>query len=125
MLLNLLNNSFDAIREDKETKETSWIRVTPSVQDCYLRVDVEDNGHGISPDIVDKILDPFYTTKDYGKGTGLGLSVSRRIMEKHDGELFLDSSRPHTCFTILIPRVNEVKLPKKNGPTQRTISVNN
>lgn len=125
VLLNLLNNSFDAVRENEDADCDSWIRITPSLQDCFLRIDVEDSGKGIDPSIVDKILDPFYTTKNFGKGTGLGLSVSRRIMEKHDGELFLDSSKKNTCFSILIPRVGKKIEAKKNGPQLRTNSIEN
>lgn len=68
-------------------------------------VQIEDNGKGIPPEIIHKIYDPFFTTKDTGKGTGLGLSVSYGIVQEHSGRIFVDS-RPGegTCFTITLPR---------------------
>jgi two-component system, cell cycle sensor histidine kinase and response regulator CckA len=64
-----------------------------------------DTGEGIPSESIQKIFDPFYTTKDIGKGTGLGLSVVHRIVEQHHGHIFVDSEvGKGTTFTILLPR---------------------
>lgn len=92
VLVNLLNNSFDAIQDLKE----KWIRIEVDAD----TIRVIDSGQGIPKDIAEKLMLPFYTTKGIGKGTGLGLSISKGIIEKHDGELFLDSSHANTCFVM-------------------------
>lgn len=95
VLINLLNNSSDAITNlDKK-----WIQISFSNLSTYrMNISVTDSGNGIPPHIADKIMDPFFTTKDVGKGTGLGLSISRGIIEAHGGELRLDQTSSHTRF---------------------------
>jgi signal transduction histidine kinase len=100
VVLNLLNNAYDAVVES----EGPWIRVsaerTPGGQ---VLVMVTDSGHGLPPEIKDRIMEPFFTTKAFGKGTGLGLSVSKGIIESHQGRLFLDDNCPNTRFVIELP----------------------
>src|ERR1700736_1990921 len=71
----------------------------------YVLVEVEDTGSGIAPEIIDKIFDPFYTTKDIGKGTGLGLSTVYGIVKQTGGFIYVDSEVGHgTTFRIFLPR---------------------
>jgi two-component system cell cycle sensor histidine kinase/response regulator CckA len=71
----------------------------------YVRVEVEDTGSGIAPEIIDKIFDPFYTTKDIGKGTGLGLSTVYGIVKQTGGFIFVESELGKgTIFRIFLPR---------------------
>ncbi|WP_413574542.1 sensor histidine kinase [Bdellovibrio sp. HCB290] len=100
VLLNLLNNSFEAIRE----QPVKWIEI--GLQDLGEQVEIRitDSGLGIQPEIQAEIFRPFYTTKEIGKGTGLGLSISRGLIEAHHGQLFVDSERPNTCFVIRLPK---------------------
>ena len=71
----------------------------------YVLVEVEDTGSGIAPDIIDKIFDPFYTTKDIGKGTGLGLSTVYGIVKQTGGSIYVDSEVGRgTVFRIFLPR---------------------
>ncbi|MBY0382418.1 MAG: response regulator [Xanthobacteraceae bacterium] len=71
----------------------------------YVRIDVSDTGTGISPDIVDKIFEPFFSTKEVGKGTGLGLSTVYGIVKQTGGFIYVDSvPNSGTLFSIYLPR---------------------
>jgi C4-dicarboxylate-specific signal transduction histidine kinase len=72
-------------------------------QDQQIVVQISDSGAGISPDILDKIFSPFFTTKPMGEGSGLGLHIVRQIIEKHTGTIEISSRPGHTNFTIKIP----------------------
>jgi two-component system cell cycle sensor histidine kinase/response regulator CckA len=71
----------------------------------YVMVEVEDTGSGIAPEIIDKIFDPFYTTKDVGKGTGLGLSTVYGVVKQTGGFIYVESHLGKgTVFRIFLPR---------------------
>jgi len=75
----------------------------------YIKMVVADTGHGMSRDVLDRIFDPFYTTKMPGKGTGLGLSVVHGIIKNHLGNISVNSIVDvGTTFTILFPHVENV-----------------
>ncbi len=77
VLLNLLTNARDAFVEGDVAKDRRWIRVaTVATDENSVTLEVEDSAGGIPTEIIDRVFDPFYTTKDVGKGTGLGLSIS-------------------------------------------------
>ncbi len=99
VLLNLLNNSFDAVKDSDE----KVISLTIHEDDKKVFLEVENSGEPIVDSLREKIMEPFFTTKEAGKGTGLGLSISKRIMEGHDGELFLKEG-PKTCFVISLDK---------------------
>ena len=90
----------------------------------YVLVEVEDTGSGIAPEIIDKIFDPFYTTKDIGKGTGLGLSTVYGIVKQTGGFIYVDSELGKgTTFRIFLPRyipaaddVQVPQLPETSAP---------
>jgi len=85
--INLVNNAFDAISgEGKITISTHY-----DVQLDEVIISVLDTGHGIPPGKIDRIFDPFYTTKPVGKGTGLGLAVTFGIIEEHNGKIEVES----------------------------------
>lgn len=98
VIVNIINNACDAI----ELQESPWIHISVSYKGSYAIIRIVDSGYGIDPQIADKIMQPFFTTKDVGKGTGLGLSVSVTIMEKQGGKLVLDSQSKNTCFVLYI-----------------------
>lgn len=100
VLINLINNSIDAI----ELLDEKWINVKIETVDSKTRISVTDSGCGINEEIITKIMDPFFTTKDFGKGTGLGLSVSQRIVSQHEGEFYYNGQSKHTQFVIVIPQ---------------------
>lgn len=100
VLINLMNNAFDAIRDLPDP----WIRIRVKELPEEVKISVEDCGPGISPEIAEKIMVPFFTTKEIGKGTGLGLSISRSIAEGHHGSLVLERSSHPTTFVLTIPK---------------------
>lgn len=74
----------------------------------YIRLRVEDNGHGISPEIIDRIFDPFYTTRAVAEGTGLGLAIVSRIVTTYHGALTVASTPGiGTTFTVYLPHATE------------------
>lgn len=98
VLVNLINNSSDAMQQGGNLYlRTKW-------QDQNLVVEIEDEGCGITVEQLDKIFDPFYTTKGKGLGTGLGLAVSYGLVEEHGGGIDVVSKEGEgTCFTVSFP----------------------
>lgn len=99
VLLNLLNNAYDAVKELPER----WIRVDTEEVNGNVLTSVTDSGAGLRPGIRDKLFIPFFTTKESGAGAGLGLSISQQIAESHHGELWLDHACPNTRFLLRLP----------------------
>ena len=94
VLLNLVNNAFYAVDERKRQLDGSYepcVLISTRKVDNHLEVKVKDNGNGISQKVLDKIFQPFYTTKPTGVGTGLGLSLSYDIVKAHGGELKVET----------------------------------
>lgn len=100
VLLNLLNNAHDAVEGRKE----KWIRVSARELNGRVEITVSDSGPGIPEQLREKVMQPFFTTKDPNRGTGLGLSVSNSIVESHGGSLSIVEHAPHTTFLISLPR---------------------
>jgi len=70
----------------------------------YISIEFNDTGTGIKPDIIERIFEPFYTTKPVGEGTGLGLSVVHGLIKNMQGEIFVESTPGKgSTFTILLP----------------------
>ena len=100
ILLNLLSNSFDAL----QTVTEKWIKIRVIEQpNKFIQIEVIDSGLGIPAAARDKIMQPFFTTKEIGKGTGLGLSVSKGLAQANGGELMLDTTSPQTKFILKLP----------------------
>ena len=108
VILNLFTNAFYAVDEKKSQSESKDYKPTVLVSTKKvkdkLEISVKDNGNGIPKHIVDKIFQPFFTTKPTGKGTGLGLSMSYDIIKAHDGELKVETKEGEgTKFIIELP----------------------
>jgi two-component system, NtrC family, sensor kinase len=107
VLLNLFNNAFYAVQEKSKTLGEDYeptVSVTTKKLDHKIAILVQDNGMGISKSLVDKIFQPFFTTKPTGQGTGLGLSLSYDIIKAHGGELKVESEEGEgAAFTIQLP----------------------
>ena len=82
------------------------VTITTKRMEAYIEVRISDNGDGIPPDVMDKIFQPFFTTKPTGEGTGLGLSLSYDIITKgHKGELKAETKEGEgTEFIIVLPK---------------------
>ena len=107
VLLNLYNNAFYAVA-DKKRRQPFGYEPTVSVSTRMINEKVEirvaDNGNGIPSNLLDKIFQPFFTTKPTGQGTGLGLSLSYDIIRAHGGELKVDSKEGEGVeFVVMIP----------------------
>jgi C4-dicarboxylate-specific signal transduction histidine kinase len=99
VLMNLLGNAFDAVEKLPE----KWVQLEVEQLGPMVRIQVTDSGRGIPPEIRQKLMQPFFTTKEVGKGTGLGLSISRGIVADHHGKFFIDDKCPNTRFVIELP----------------------
>ncbi len=116
MLLNLVGNGFYAatrrLRDGAEPGFRPMLKVATRDLGDAVEIRVRDNGTGISPEIRDKLFQPFFTTKPSGEGTGLGLSISYDIVtQQHAGAITVDSCpAEYTEFAIHLPRA-------RNAPT--------
>lgn len=99
-VLNLLNNATDAVEFSKQ----KWIKLEALVSDenC-LEIMVLDSGPGVPEEILGKIMQPFFTTKEVGKGSGLGLSFALSVARNHHGSLKVDTDISPSCFILKIP----------------------
>ncbi len=109
VLLNLFNNSFYAVTEKRKRLSNDYepvVSVNTRKAGDRIMITVNDNGDGVNEKILNKIFQPFYTTKPTGKGTGLGLSVSYDIVKAHGGELTVHSGENGGAeFVVQIPAV--------------------
>jgi signal transduction histidine kinase len=101
LFLNLFTNASDAMPEGG----TLTIRVTRRPEEKQICIEIADTGVGIPPEILPKVLEPFYTTKPEGKGTGLGLAICRRITQAHNGTINITSdgctgNGTRVCITL-------------------------
>jgi signal transduction histidine kinase len=108
VILNLINNAFYAVSERKKKNEPGYeptVTITTKKENGRIEVKVRDNGTGIPPKVLEKIFQPFFTTKPTGQGTGLGLSLSYDIITKgHGGELKVETKEGGgTEFIINLP----------------------
>jgi signal transduction histidine kinase len=107
VILNLITNAFYAVTQRKKEQPDGYEPVvsvsTKSLNDL-IEIKVQDNGTGIHQKVVDKIFQPFFTTKPTGQGTGLGLSLSYDIVKAHGGELKVETKETEgSIFIIHLP----------------------
>ena len=108
VILNLITNAFYAVMEKKKLHSEGYgptVTVNTKKLDNKIEIKVKDNGTGIPQKALDKIFQPFFTTKPTGQGTGLGLSLSYDIVTKgHGGELKVETKEgEYTEFSIILP----------------------
>jgi two-component system, NtrC family, sensor kinase len=107
LLLNLYNNAFYAVAEKKKSAEAGYapiVSVSTKKTGDMIEIQVKDNGNGIPQTVIDKIFQPFFTTKPTGQGTGLGLSLSYDIVKAHGGEIKVETKEGEgTAFIVQLP----------------------
>jgi signal transduction histidine kinase len=107
VILNLINNAFYAVSEKGKLQATGFkpqviVRTRKLVDKVEIKV--EDNGNGIPKNIVDKVFQPFFTTKPTGQGTGLGLSLAYDIIKAHGGDIRVETKEGEGSeFIIQLP----------------------
>lgn len=106
VILNILSNSFDAV----QSLEEKWVEMDVVENATAITISITDSGKGIPEPIAQKLMTPFFTTKEVGKGTGLGLSLSKGIIEEHGGKIYLDTHCPNTRFVIELPKKQSHKV---------------
>ncbi len=124
VIMNLGTNAGHAMQEDGGALEVSLANVELDdlsaskhldlTAGSYLRLTVSDTGHGITSEIMERIFDPYYTTKDTGEGTGLGLSVAQGIIKAHGGTITVYSEPGNgTTFHVYLPIILEEEREEK------------
>jgi two-component system NtrC family sensor kinase len=107
VLLNLFNNAFYALTEKKKQQGEEYepiVSVSTEKLNNEIEIRVKDNGIGIPQKVVDKIFQPFFTTKPTGQGTGLGLSLSYDIIKAHGGEIKVETKEGEGSeFNVQLP----------------------
>ncbi|MES2882403.1 MAG: ATP-binding protein, partial [Bacteroidota bacterium] len=108
VLLNLFNNAFYAVNDKKKVLNGDFVpmvNVRTQRLENIIQIEVTDNGNGVPQKAVDKIFQPFFTTKPTGEGTGLGLSLSYEIITKgHGGEMKVETKEgEYATFIIHLP----------------------
>ncbi len=99
VLINLVRNACDAVKDLNER----WVHIDALARGGELEIYVTDSGAGISKEVAENLMTPFFTTKEKGKGTGLGMSISERIIKGHCGKLWIDHTHVNTRFVITLP----------------------
>jgi signal transduction histidine kinase len=98
VFMNLLTNALQAIDGEGEI----WVRTEQ--EGDHILITLEDTGQGIPPEVLPRVFEPFYTTKDVGQGTGLGLSISHKVIEDHGGTIEVESTLGKgSRFSICLP----------------------
>jgi len=107
VILNLITNAFYAVDEKKKSGIKNYeptVKLSTTKQKDSFKISVKDNGNGIAQNVLDKIFQPFFTTKPTGKGTGLGLSMSYDIVKAHGGDISVKTEiNKGSTFSIIIP----------------------
>ncbi len=99
-LMNIISNAVDAL----EVREGGMIRVNAFHADKAVKIEIEDNGVGIHDSMLDKIFEPFFSTKDTGKGVGLGLTLCYEFLNRMGGNIEVESTLGKgSCFKITLP----------------------
>ncbi len=102
VFMNIINNAVQAISEDRKD---GVVTIYTETQEENVVIRIKDNGIGMSEQVKKRVFEPFFTTKAVGVGTGLGMSITFGIIEKHNGQIFVNSEEGKgTEFVIQIPK---------------------
>ena len=114
-----MSNSCHAIaaRMEQDKDHEPVLRLTMKREPRQVRIEVWDNGTGMNEETMEKMFNPFFTTKEAGQGTGLGLSLSFDIVRKHRGELTAQSEEGrYTRMTVALPTGQEGNIQRATRP---------
>ncbi len=103
VFLNLITNAEQAMERSERDKQRLTVRTRRAGD--VLRIEIEDTGAGIPPNLLERIFNPFFTTKPTGSGTGLGLSISLGIVREHEGRIWAENAAQGARFVIDLPIV--------------------
>lgn len=103
-LKHMLTNAIEACLKQQSQR---WISITASLDNHQFKITISDCGSGIEVELQDKIMNPFFTTKEIGSGLGLGLSISNSVIRKHSGTIKIDTTVENTTFIINLPIIKE------------------
>lgn len=129
VVMNLCTNAYHAMQESGGKLEVELKQVDISYEKSmervgmqvgpHLQLTVKDSGCGMDPGVLERIFEPYYTTKEQGKGTGLGLSVIHGIIKNHGGDISV-SSQPGkgTTFTVCLPIIDEIDIETEEVKTE-------
>jgi len=109
VILNLITNAFYVVAEKKKKNIAGYeptVSVSTKKMEDRVEVSVKDNGNGIPQKVLDKIFQPFFTTKPTGQGTGLGLSLAYDIVKVHGGELKVETKEGEGSEFIIVLPIN-------------------
>jgi signal transduction histidine kinase len=103
-LLNIVVNAEQAIGTNGRIETRTTLKEDASRRSAVVHIEIRDTGPGIAPDVLPRIFEPFYTTKETGKGTGLGLAITYGIIQEHGGQIVV-SNHPEggAVFTVQLP----------------------
>jgi len=133
VIMNLCTNAYHAMQETGGSLDVSLKEIDISYEQTmerlgmklgkHLQLTVKDAGHGMEPEVLERIFEPYYTTKKQGKGTGLGLSVIDGIVKNHGGDITV-SSQPGkgAVFNIYLPVIDHIDVETESAET--TIAAN-
>ncbi len=109
VVLNLITNALDSVEPG------GTVTVSVAVSGAKARLVVEDNGCGMTDDIIQHLFEPFFTRRRGGQGTGLGLSITYRIVEEHDGQIVAESAGPGKGSTFIVALPLRQPATRKSG----------
>ena len=101
--VNLMKNACESLLSEPSINQK--LTVKSQFKNDYVKISIKDNGPGIPPDTLEQIFEPTFTTKNqnFNIGMGLGLSIVKRLVEKHQGHITVESKKGQTVFTVLLP----------------------
>lgn len=99
-IFNLLDNAYGAVLGRPNER---WIELRVEANAERVSIEISDSGAGVAPEIRDKIMLPFFTTKESSRHEGLGLGIALQIASEHGGHVQHVMGRPHTCFALILP----------------------
>ncbi len=100
ILVNLIGNSSEAVAQSAE----KWVNLDITEDPQHILIRVSDSGHGIPEEVLEKMFNPFFTTKPKGIGTGMGLGICRELAEENLGSLNYELFNGHTSFELKLPK---------------------